>query len=60
MAAGLVFLLFALAFAADPPVSKTPAPPAKAEKVTKMRAPGTILEISDTMLKIERKTCAYG
>ncbi len=54
IAAGLVFLLFAWAFAADPPVSKAPAA-AKADKITKMRAPGIILEISDTALKIERK-----
>jgi len=55
IAAGLVFLLFAWAFAADPPVSKAPAAAAKADKITKMRAPGIILEISDTALKIERK-----
>ena len=55
IAAGLVFLLFAWAFAADPPVSKAPVAAAKADKITKMRAPGTILEISDSALKIERK-----
>jgi predicted phage tail protein len=55
IAAGLVFLLFAWAFAADPPVANAPAAPAKADKITKMRAPGTILEISDTLVKIERK-----
>ena len=55
IAAGLVFLLFAWAFAADPPVSTAPVAPAKASKITKMRAPGTILEISDVLLKIERK-----
>ncbi len=55
LAAGLVFLLFAWAIAADPPVSKAPAAPARADKITKMRAPGTILEISDAALKIERK-----
>jgi len=55
IAAGLVFLLFAWAVAADPPVSTAPVAPAKAAKITKMRAPGTILEISDVLLKIERK-----
>jgi hypothetical protein len=54
-AAGLIFILFAWAFAADPPVSSTPASPAKTTKITKMRAPGTVLEISDVKLKIERK-----
>ncbi len=54
IAAGLVFLLFAWAFAADPPVSKASAA-SRTDKITKMRAPGTILEISDTALKIERK-----
>lgn len=55
IAAGLVFLLFAWAIAADPPASKAPAAPARADKVTRMRAPGTILEISDAALKIERR-----
>ena len=55
-AAGLTFLLFAWAFAADQPVSTAPAAvTSKTAKITRMRAPGTVLEISDVMLKIERK-----
>jgi len=55
-AAGLTFLLFAWAFAADQPVSTAPAAvTSQTAKITRMRAPGTILEISDVMLKIERK-----
>ena len=55
-AAGLTFLLFAWAFAADQPVSTAPAAvPSKTAKITRMRAPGTVLEISDVVLKIERK-----
>ena len=55
-AAGLTFLLFAWAFAADQPVSTAPtAVTSRTAKITRMRAPGTILEISDVMLKIERK-----
>ena len=55
-AAGLTFLLFACAFAADQPVSIAPAAvPSQTAKITRMRAPGTVLEISDIMLKIERK-----
>ena len=55
-AAGLTFLLFAWAFAAAQPVSTAPAAvPSQTAKITRMRAPGTILEISDVMLKIERK-----
>ena len=55
-AAGLTFLLFAWAFAADQPVSTAPAAvPSQTAKITRMRAPGTVLEISDVMLKIERK-----
>ena len=55
-AAGLTFLLFAWAFAADQPVSTAPAAvTSKTAKITRMRAPGTVLEISDVVLKIERK-----
>jgi hypothetical protein len=55
-AAGLTFLLFAWAFAADQPVSTAPAAvPSQTAKITRMRAPGTVLEISDVVLKIERK-----
>jgi hypothetical protein len=55
-AAGLTFLLFAWAFAADQPVSTAPAAiTSQTAKITRMRAPGTVLEISDVMLKIERK-----
>ena len=55
-AAGLTFLLFACAFAADQPVSIAPAAvPSQTAKITRMRAPGTVLEISDVVLKIERK-----
>ena len=55
-AAGLTFLLFAWAFAADQPVSTVPAAvTSQTAKITRMRAPGTVLEISDVVLKIERK-----
>ena len=55
-AAGLTFLLFAWAFAADQPVSTAPAAvTSQTAKITRMRAPGTVLEISDVVLKIERK-----
>ena len=55
-AAGLTFLLFAWAFAADQPVSTGPAAvTSQTAKITRMRAPGTVLEISDVVLKIERK-----
>ena len=55
-AAGLTFLLFAWAFAADQPVSTAPAAAtSQTAKITRMRAPGTVLEISDVVLKIERK-----
>jgi hypothetical protein len=58
-AAGLTFLLCAWAFAAEQAAVLAPAKAAPAKtaivKVTKMRAPGTILEITDSTLKIERK-----
>lgn len=58
-AAGLTFLLCAWAFAAEQAATLAPAKAAPAKtatvKVTKMRAPGTILEITDSTLKIERK-----
>jgi hypothetical protein len=54
---GLSFLLCAWAFAAEQSATKAPVPeaPAKTVKVTRMRAPGTILDVSDVALKIERK-----
>jgi hypothetical protein len=58
-AAGLTFLLCAWALAAEQAATFAPAKAAPAKtaivKITKMRAPGTILEITDTTLKIERK-----
>ena len=58
-AAGLTFLLCAWAFAAEQAATLAPAKAAPAKtstvKITKMRAPGTILEITDSTLKIERK-----
>jgi hypothetical protein len=58
-AAGLTFLLCAWAFAADQAATLAPAKAAQAKaatvKITKMRAPGTILMITDSQLKIERK-----
>jgi len=57
--AGLTFLLCAWAFAAEQAVKLSPstAVPSGAvrAKITKMRAPGIILEITDTKLRIERK-----
>jgi hypothetical protein len=58
-AAGLTFLLCAWVFAAEQAATLAPAKAAPAKtatvKITKMRAPGTILEITDSQLKIERK-----
>ncbi|MFH1078884.1 MAG: hypothetical protein V1766_01255 [Pseudomonadota bacterium] len=57
--AGLIILLGAWAFAAERAVVPAPAKTASAgtatAKITKMRAPGTILEITDSTLIIERK-----
>jgi hypothetical protein len=50
MAAILIFIGFTLVFAAEKPVSAPPLPP----RVPEMSAAGKVLEISDTILKIER------
>jgi hypothetical protein len=54
---GVIFLLSAIAFAADKPVSNaTKTNPGKAApvKVAKMNATGKVIEISDKNIKIER------
>ena len=57
--AGVTFILCAWAFAAEQVATPAPAPAAPSgavrAKITKMRAPGIILEITDSKLKIERK-----
>ncbi len=57
--AGLFLLFCAWAFAAEQAVTPAPAKAVSAKttaaKITKMRAPGTILEITDSTLIIERK-----
>ncbi len=57
--AGLTFLLCAWAFAAEqaatPRSAKAASTGTAATNITKMRAPGTILEITDSTLIIERK-----
>lgn len=57
--AGLTLLLCAWAFAAEQAATLAPASTAPSSavraKITKMRAPGVILEITDTKLRIERK-----
>lgn len=57
--AGLFLLCCAWAFAAEQAATPRPAKAAStgtaAAKITKMRAPGTILEITDSTLIIERK-----
>jgi hypothetical protein len=59
LVAGLTFLLCAWAFAAEQAATPRPAKAAStgtaAANITKMRAPGTILEITDFTLIIERK-----
>jgi hypothetical protein len=59
LAAGLIFLLCAWAFAAEKAPAVVPAKAVSAKAVaaniTKMRAPGTIQEITDSKLKLERK-----
>ena len=50
LAAVLIFLGFTLAFAAEKPTSAPPLPP----RIPEMSAAGKVLEISDTILKIER------
>jgi hypothetical protein len=50
LAAVLIFIGFALAFAAEKPASAPPPPP----RIPNMSAAGKVLEISDTILKIER------
>jgi hypothetical protein len=56
---GLIFLICAWAFAAEKAPAVAPAKAASAgtaaANITKMRAPGTILEITDSTLIIERK-----
>ncbi|PKN60535.1 MAG: hypothetical protein CVU53_02610 [Deltaproteobacteria bacterium HGW-Deltaproteobacteria-11] len=58
-AAGSIILLGAWAFAAEQAATPAPAKAVSAgtatAKITKMRAPGTILEITDSTLIIERK-----
>jgi hypothetical protein len=58
-AAGLIILLGAWAFAAEQAAAPAPARAASGKTataiITKMRAPGTILEITDSKLLIERK-----
>lgn len=58
LAAGLAILLGAWAFASEQTAKPSTAKPAVAKpataKITKMRAPGTILEITDSTLIIER------
>lgn len=57
--AGLFLLFCAWAFAAEQTTTSAPAKAVSgttaAAKITKMRAPGTILEITDSTLIIERK-----
>lgn len=57
--AGLFLLFCAWAFAAEQAAAPAPVKAAStgvaAAKITKMRAPGTILEITDSILIIERK-----
>jgi hypothetical protein len=59
LVAGLTFLLCAWAFAAEQAATPRPAKAASTgtatANITKMRAPGTILEITDFTLIIERK-----
>jgi hypothetical protein len=50
LAAVLIFIGFTLAFAAEKPTSAPPLPP----RIPEMSAAGKVLEISDTILKIER------
>jgi hypothetical protein len=50
LAAVLIFLGFTLAFAAEKPTSAPPLSP----RIPEMSAAGKVLEISDTILKIER------
>ena len=58
-AAGSIILLGAWAFAAEQAATPAPAKAVSARtataKITRMRAPGTILEITDSTLIIERK-----
>ncbi len=58
-ATGLIILFGAWAFAAEKAATPAPAKAAStgtaAANITKMRAPGTILEITDSTLIIERK-----
>jgi len=58
-AAGLIILLGAWGIAAEQTTTPAPAKAVSgttaAAKITKMRAPGTILEITDSTLIIERK-----
>jgi hypothetical protein len=50
IAAGVVLLCFALTFAAEKPPVPPPTPP----RVPAMSAAGKVLELSDTIMKIER------
>jgi hypothetical protein len=50
LAAILMFLCFTLVFAAEKPRSAPPLPP----RIPEMSTAGTVLEVSDTLLKIER------
>ena len=50
LAAVLIFIGFTLAFAAEKPMSAPPLPP----RIPEMSTAGKVLEISDTILKIER------
>ena len=50
LAAVLIFIGFTLVFAAEKPTSAPPLPP----RIPEMSAAGKVLEISDTLLKIER------
>jgi hypothetical protein len=50
IAAGAVLLCFALTFAAEKPPVPPPTPP----RVPAMSAAGKVLELSDTIMKIER------
>jgi len=50
MAAGLIWICFTLAFAAD----KTPPAPLLPPRVPEMSTAGKVLEVSDKVLKIER------
>jgi hypothetical protein len=50
LAAVLIFIGFTLTFAAEKPTSAPPLPP----RIPEMSTAGKVLEISDTILKIER------